>query len=345
MRRLPNSASTAPPNQIYTGDIEQFYPNTPHILVVEAFAFYHPKLKGERHILKRLLDYNYATDGKDIYYLGTTGIPMGLPLAPELARMCTAYLLRDYQPPPNECLTVYFDDVASTYPIDNLPLGPYNLKPTQPNTTQDCIYDPTTRKFLPIQQQYRQPVLLHPLSYHPSKNMAKNTYLSSAARASKTATDPSDCLEYLLLKYLPALVRNGHNTIETIQKLTTAAYFPALSPKQEWEFKPIIRYTWSDTRPNKKQLQPLEMKDYHLIPTLPLAPLKALLSYQPPKTTYKHEWQKCSNIDCIMCNNYDLYTTSTLAVPVTTVTTTAVLYTSSTTQEPTTQNTSTSTQH
>ena len=127
-----------PPNQIYTDDIEQFYPNTPHSLVVGAFGFYHPRLKGERHILKRLLDYNYATDGKDIYYLGTTGIPMGLPLAPELAQMCTANLLRVYQLPPNECLTVYFDDVASIYPIDNLPLGPYNLKPSQVDLLPSC---------------------------------------------------------------------------------------------------------------------------------------------------------------------------------------------------------------
>ena len=41
----------------------------------------------------------------------------GPPLAPEL-----------------ECaplsLTIYFDEVASTYPIDNLPLGPYTLKAT-----------------------------------------------------------------------------------------------------------------------------------------------------------------------------------------------------------------------
>ena len=35
-----------------------------------------------------------------------------------------------------------------------------------------------------------------------------------------------------------------------------------------WEFKPIIKSTWIETRPTKKQLQPLELKDYHLIPTL-----------------------------------------------------------------------------
>ena len=66
-----------------------------------------------------------------------------------------------------------------------------------------------------------------------------------------------------------ALVRNWHNTIETITKLTIASYFPTLSPKQEWESKPIIRYTWSDTRPNKKQLTSLEIKGYHLIQHYP----------------------------------------------------------------------------
>ena len=66
---------------------------------------------------------------------------MGLPLAPGLARMCTAYLLRDYQPPIGQALTLYFDDVAVTYPIDNLPFKPYKLIPTADNATQDAMYD------------------------------------------------------------------------------------------------------------------------------------------------------------------------------------------------------------
>ena len=168
---------------------------------------------------------------------------MGLPIAPELARMCTAYLLRNYETPPNEKLTVYFDDVASTFPIEDLPLAPYNLKPTPPNTTQDCTYDPINKKFLPLQQKYRQPVLLHPLSYHPSKAMAKNTYLSSAFRASKTSTDPTDCLDYLVHKYLPPLVRSDHNATQTATKLALTSYFPTPTEKREWEYKPIIRYT------------------------------------------------------------------------------------------------------
>ena len=156
------------PEYIHTGDIEQFYPNTPHSLVIQALKHYYPNATGELQILKRLLEYNYTTNGHQIYFLGTTGIPMGLPLAPELARMCTAYPLRDYKTPEKETLTIYFDDVAATYPIDNLPLAPYTLKPTEPNTTQDCELDVTTNCFKPIQQKYRQPVLLHPESYHPS---------------------------------------------------------------------------------------------------------------------------------------------------------------------------------
>ena len=173
-----------PPTNIYTGDIEKFYPNTPHSLVIEAMAYYHPRATGERHILRRLLEYNYTTDGNQLFHLGNVGIPMGLPLAPELDRMCTAYLLRDYKTPPGHSLTIYFDDVA-TYPIDNLPLEPYNLKPTPPNTTQDCLYLPSSNKFVPVQQEFRQPVLLHPQSYHPSKKMAGNTYITSVFRATE----------------------------------------------------------------------------------------------------------------------------------------------------------------
>ena len=305
------------PEYIYTGDIEQFYPNTPHSLVIEALHHYHPNATGELQILRRLLDYNYTTNGQQIYFLGTTGIPMGLPLAPELARMCTAYLLRNYHTPENESLTIYFDDVAATYPIDNLPLAPYTLKATEPNTTQDCKLDITTNTFKPIQQQYRQPVLLHPESYHPSKKMTANTYISSAFRASRTATDPADCLEYLLLKYIPALIRNGHNAKDTITKLFQTSYFPTNSTKKEWEYKPIIKYTWSNTRPTKTQMLPITIKDYHLIPNLPLASLKSILSYQPPHTEPIHEWQSCSNHECIMCTRYSIQTTTHLPVPIT----------------------------
>eukprot|EP00800_Vazella_pourtalesii_P018270 TRINITY_DN5800_c0_g2_i1.p1 TRINITY_DN5800_c0_g2~~TRINITY_DN5800_c0_g2_i1.p1 ORF type:complete len:132 (+),score=6.85 TRINITY_DN5800_c0_g2_i1:178-573(+) len=44
------------PTHIYTGDIEKFHPNTPHELIIEAPAHYHPRAKGERNILRRLLE-------------------------------------------------------------------------------------------------------------------------------------------------------------------------------------------------------------------------------------------------------------------------------------------------
>ena len=117
-----------PPGTIFTGDIEAFYTNTPHELIISAFKHYHPYLREESQLLKRLLQFNYTTDCKDFYYLGEKGFPMGLPLAPELAKMCTAFLLRDYQPPPGHSLTVYLDDLAATYPIDNIPLQPYSIR-------------------------------------------------------------------------------------------------------------------------------------------------------------------------------------------------------------------------
>ena len=144
---INNLRQDGPPALFHRADIEKFYPNTPHSLIIEAFAFYYPLLKGERHILRCLLNYNFATDRQYFYHLGDIGIPMGLPLASELARMSTAYLLRNYSPPPNEHLTLYFDDVAASYPIEDLPLAPYSLKTTTPYTTQDC--DPVSRKFKP----------------------------------------------------------------------------------------------------------------------------------------------------------------------------------------------------
>ena len=59
---------------MYTGHIEKFHPNTPHSLLVEALAYYHLRATGERHILRRLREYNYTTDGNQLYYQGNVGI-------------------------------------------------------------------------------------------------------------------------------------------------------------------------------------------------------------------------------------------------------------------------------
>ena len=91
-------------DRIHTYDIKSFYTSTPHALILEAFDHYNSD-NPYYPILQTLLPLNFITDGFKYYTLGQTGIPMGLPLAPELARMCTAYLLLNYSPPPKNTLT------------------------------------------------------------------------------------------------------------------------------------------------------------------------------------------------------------------------------------------------
>ena len=134
----------------------------------------------------------------------------GTPLAPELARSTTAYLLRDYIQPPGHKLTLYFDDVASTFPIHNLPLAPFSLKETPPNQTQDALYDTETMQFPAYTQQFRQCVPLHPHSHHPSRKLCEKTYHGAAFRATQIGTNPANTLHHLLNKYPPALHRLGH---------------------------------------------------------------------------------------------------------------------------------------
>ena len=219
--------------------------------------------------------------------------------------MCTAYLLAYYTVPPWQTLTVYFDDIAATYPIQDLPLAPFILKETPPNTSQDCLYIPEEKSFKPIKQPFLQPVLLlHPHSYHPSKKMCANTYVGSAFRATKIGTDPSDTLDHLIRKYVPALRRLEHNVNDVITKLVNIAYFPRKTEKPEWEYKPIIKYAFSQTRPTKQQLEPVTKQDFHFIPNLPLAPLRRLLSYQRPKTSNTHQWTPCASPSCVKCTKY-----------------------------------------
>ena len=147
-------------------------------------------------------------------------------------------------------------------------------------------------------------MLLHPHSYHPSKRMCANTYVSSAFRATKIGTDPSQTLDHLIRKYLPALTRLGHKPNEVIEKHTNIAYFPKHSTKKPWEYKPILKYTYSETRPTKKQMEPLTKKDYHVIPNIPLAPLKGILNYQKPGKQTEHHWHKCDTQQCSKCSKY-----------------------------------------
>ena len=124
-------------------------PSRPKADREEAFSYYHSQDNGEKHILRQLLAYNYPTDGKSLYYLGTTGIPMGLPLAPELARMYTAYHHRNYETPPNEKLTVYFDDVASTFPSKTFHLHHTTLNQHHRTLPRIVSTTPLTKNFYP----------------------------------------------------------------------------------------------------------------------------------------------------------------------------------------------------
>ena len=265
------------PSKIHTGDIEKFYPSSPHTLIITAFNYYNATRRRELQLLKQLLKYNYLTDGKDFYHLGTKGIPMGLPLTPELARMCTAYLLKDYEPPIGQALTLYFDDVAATYRINTLPLKPYNLLPTIDNTNAGrniryhqkgifTLFFFTQQKYLFTQQKYRQAVPLHPHSFHPSTKLAKKTYFGAAFRATQIAHNPAEALDYMLRKYLPALQRLGHDCTEVVENMVRITYFPKRTEKKDTKYTPSIKYQFSDTRPTKSQLQPFQNKEYKLQP-------------------------------------------------------------------------------
>ena len=242
---------------------------------------------------------------------------MGLPLAPELARMCTAYLLEHYEPPHDHCLTIYFDDVAATYPPNDLPLGPYNLKETEPNQTQDARYDPETKKFTPYNQPYRQPVLLHPHSHHPSQKMCEKTYFGSAFRACQICTDPADTLQHLLTKYLPALHRLGHNATDVVTNLTEITYFPIRTAKKEkGPYTSYITYAYSATRPTHTQLKSIQKEDFRLISNIPLAPLRSLQNYTPPLKSKTHSVYPCPTYSCNTCRSYEQIIDSQLQVPI-----------------------------
>ena len=292
------------PDYIYSGDIEAFYPSTPHSLVLQAFRHYQPYRHLEYNLLASLLKFNFVTDGEEFYDMGSKGIPMGLPLAPELARMATAYLLRNYQQPLGHTLTLYFDDVAATYPIQDLPLDPYNLKETPANHTQDAMYNPDTKQFTCYTQAFRQCVPLHPHSHHPSKKLVEKSYHGSAFRATQIGTNPSDTLKHLIEKYVPALYRLGHNATEVVKTLTEISYFPTKTTKEPIRYLPTISYSYSNTRPTMQQLRPLATHEFRLIPKIPLAPLKGLLTYNPPLRKHTHKFFKCNDTKCTNCKLY-----------------------------------------
>ena len=220
-----------PPAELFCYDIVRFYPTTPHYLIIEAFEHSNPG-SDMIPLLKGLLSLNYVTEGTHIYTHGTLGIPMGLPLAPELSRMATTYLLRDYAPPPGEILTLYFDDVAATFPIPPAPdiLSSYVLEQGPSNRTQDIYYDPSIHSIIPITQSL-QPAPIHLSSNHPSRKQIAKSYQAPVHRSSSLASHPKEALQNYFEKYLPALLRAGYNPSDIVAAITDLFYFPTTTDK------------------------------------------------------------------------------------------------------------------
>ena len=183
--------------------------SVPHGLILEAFDHYNPA-NLYTPILAALLPLNYITDGSKYYTLGSTGIPMGLPLAPELARMTTAYLLLNYHAPLHCALTIYFDDITSNFEIPDDLLAPYVIERGQDNVTQDVLYDPTNKTYIQIAQNHKEPCPLHVASNHPSHNMLTSTWKAAALRSAMICTEPHIAIMNHYMHYMPQYMRAGH---------------------------------------------------------------------------------------------------------------------------------------
>ena len=116
------------------------------------------------------------------------GIPMGLTLAPQLARMTTAFLLRNFKVQSRQDIfTIYYDDLTATFPLDDAnisniaeSLHPYILKRTEDNITQDARYHPSSKTFTPFKQHLRQPSISHPDSkYRNIRILSNYLYIQS----------------------------------------------------------------------------------------------------------------------------------------------------------------------
>ena len=108
-----------------------------------------------------------------------------------------------------------------------------------------------------------------------------NTYISSVFEATKIATDSSDYPEFLPRKY---------PQVSCVMNTTRG---------NQWSKSPIIPISHENHQKgvgiqayhkilmirntsNQKTTATPRKEEYHLIPTLPLAPPKSLLCYQPP---------------------------------------------------------------
>ena len=98
---------------------------------------------------------------------------MGLPLAPEIARVVTAYQLDtrlDLQPPVT--LSLYFYNLYTSHPPAVMldVFLPFILTEEPLNTFQDAGYHRDLREFCPNPLQFRTPIPIHP---HSTRIMAR----------------------------------------------------------------------------------------------------------------------------------------------------------------------------
>ena len=288
---------------LHTYDIKSFYSSVPHTLILEAFDHYHPD-NPYSPILQALLPLNFVTDGAQIYTLGSTGIPMGLPLAPELARMTTAYLMLNYHLPLNQAIAIYFDDIASTLKLPLDFLSPYVLERGPDNVTQDVLYDPTNYSYIQVAQSYRQPTPLHVASNHPSQNMLTSTWKAATLRSARIATQPQLALHNHYQRYMPHYMRAGHALSDLAYAIADLMYFPRNTPKRPLPETTGISYNYSQTRPTKRQMALITKQDYHLVPIIPPPPIISILQYSYPQSNLEHRITICRD-RCRICISYD----------------------------------------
>ena len=247
-----------PPQHIYTSDIQRFYPSTPHKQILLAFSFYFPQSGPPMQLLCALLQFNFITDGRAIYNnMGNIGIPMGLPLAPELARLVTAHLLRNFTPPPGGILTLYFDDLAANFEIDTLPEleSVYKLEKTMTDQTQDSVYNNETQSWLPLTRNSSLPIPLDPASFHSSRRLVANSYLGTLHRMARISTSPAQALTHALRTFFPALVMRGRDPAKLLKTFVEVIYFPYGKVKRDPPRPlPFLRYKYGLRRPTLRQL-------------------------------------------------------------------------------------------
>ncbi|KAI6660789.1 hypothetical protein LOD99_10237 [Oopsacas minuta] len=308
-----------PPLKLYAQDVKDFYPSTPHSLIEAALDFFIPQNESLNNLIEKTLNMNFITDGEKIYHLGPTGIPQGLSCSPELAQLATAYLLRNYIPPPMEKFSVYFDDLTATFPIPQELLTPYLLKEAPDNFLQDIQYLPESKTLIPYKSKERNPVPLHYHSYHPHD--LQNIPTGYAFRLATQTTHPHKTLNNLLSYYLPLLNRASYPLKHAIEIMTTTAYFPIIkhstTNQQQEEPYTAILTSWSQTRPTYSQLAPLIInKPIKLIYTIPLAPLKALISYSKPPVGHPYIPDVDHDDICRICDHYNPTVHSKINTPI-----------------------------